>query len=256
MEFSVTECMNRLNIKEGTKMDKMQSLYCNLDRLVLNERGYLKECMFERSFEQAEDVERDVFRGILLRAVKMGIESELGGAIKQETSQGDEVLQNAGELNENGVSGSICWAACPEGDFKFVMFQTINEAQKKQMRSSIENDRANFFNLFGKKHTNRTDNLRQFDIECDCMDLDQVSVCARTSYLKGLEMNLKMASKDDEVLQTLENEWQTYQEMTPAERIADFNRFVVEIRYVNGLEPRPITRHNDNKYNDNQNQRG
>lgn len=43
--------------------------------------------------------------------------------------------------------------------------------------------------------------------------------------------------------------------MSPQERVADFNRFVEEIRYVNGLTPRPIAHHNDGNNNrgDNQN---
>lgn len=43
--------------------------------------------------------------------------------------------------------------------------------------------------------------------------------------------------------------------MSPQERVADFNRFVEEIRYVNGLYPRPMTHHNDTDRGDNQNQR-
>ena len=46
--------------------------------------------------------------------------------------------------------------------------------------------------------------------------------------------------------------------MSHQERAEDFNRFVQEIRYVNGLAPRPIERHNDGNEmhnNDNTNQR-
>ena len=43
MEFSINECMKKLNIQEGSHLDKLQQLYCNLDRLILNERSYLNE---------------------------------------------------------------------------------------------------------------------------------------------------------------------------------------------------------------------
>lgn len=246
IEFSLQECMKKLNIQEGSHLDKLQQLYCNLDQLILNERGYLSACMFDSSVEQAADVERNVWRGILLRALKMGMESKLGGAIKQETTRGEEILHRVGELNQNGVAGRICWAALPEGDVTFVMFKSLKELEKVKIRTAIESI---------QDIDNKTDRLRQFDIACDLMDLDKIDVCSKTSYLKGIELHLKMVSQDKDMADKLENEWLFYQKMPLSQRVKDFNRFIQDIRYVNELGPRPIARHDDNMNDDNQNQK-
>ena len=68
-------------------------------------------------------------------------------------------------------------------------------------------------------------------------------------------INLDLAMNDGDMADTIENEYLSYKKMSPRERVEDFNRFVQEIRYVNGLTPRPIEGHDDNMNNNNQNQR-
>ena len=252
-DFSIAECLKRLDINGISKLDKMRSLYCNLDKLILGEKAYLKECMFKRSFELAEDVERDTFRGILLRAVKMGMEAELGGAIKQEAEHLDRMLSKVGMSNET-VTGRIFFVSMPEDSFSFIL-SLLSEDEKAKARSDIEAGNGKYYTIFGHENDEVSDNHRRFELACDLMDLDKIQICATSSFLQGSEINMKMAIDNQNIADKIENEWQLYRKMTPAERIADFNHFLKEIRYVNGLEPRPIIRHDDNMHDDNQNQR-
>jgi hypothetical protein len=68
-------------------------------------------------------------------------------------------------------------------------------------------------------------------------------------------MNLDLAMNDGDMADTIENEYLSYKKMSSSERSKDFDSFLQEIRYMNGLAPRPIERHDDNMNNDNQNQR-
>ena len=74
-----------------------------------------------------------------------------------------------------------------------------------------------------------------------------------TVYQAGVFSAFSM--ENDNMADKLENEYLTYKKTSPQERVADFNRCVEEIRYVNGLVPRPMTHHNDTDRGDNQNQR-
>jgi len=114
--FSIAECMKKLNIQEGAHLDKMKELYCQLDNLILNERKYLSNCISQDIYTQVAEIDRDVWRGILLRSIKMGMESELGGAIKRECDVVDNQLSNANSQN-TGVSGIIKWALVPNSNF-------------------------------------------------------------------------------------------------------------------------------------------
>ncbi len=251
-EFSLQECMKKLNIQEGARLEQLRTLYCVLDRLVEQERLYLSECIVERLYNHISDVDRDVWRGIVLRAVKMGMEAELGGAIKQDIQFFDTSFSD----DNQGVNGKIYWVSTPERAFEFTMLSILNEKQKAQAYEDLANGKiSKYCNMLSLDSSNITDAKRQFDQDCDLMDWDAISVKPAFCYHRGIGMNLQMAIEDDDMADKLETEWQSYQKMSPQERVADFNRFVEEIRYVNGLAPRPMTHHKDTDRGDNQNQR-
>ncbi len=253
-EFSLQECMKKLNIQEGTRLEKMRALYCALDRLVEQERLYLSECIVERLYNHISDVDRDVWRGIMLRALKMSMESELGGAIKQDIQFFDTPFSD----DNQGVNGKVYWASMPERAFEFTMLSTLTEEEKTQARKELDNGEiSKYCNILSLDRGNITDAKRQFDSDCDLMDLDTISVKPAFCYQRGIGMNLQMALENDDMMDKLETEWVSYQKLSPQERADDFNRFVEKIRYVNGLAPRPISRHNDdNTHNNTQNYRG
>lgn len=252
--FSIDECMRKLNIQDGTRLDKMKELYCHLDKLIGNERIYLTNCISQETCEQASEVDRDVWCGILLRSVKMGMEAELGGAIKREYEVADNLLSKA-NLQNTGVSGTIEWAACPESEFSFVALHTLTSEEKRQAFQSFNEGRVLYHNVMRRPSDDIQDMRRQFDFECDLMDLDRISLQASSCYFQGVKMNLQMALEDDSMTEKMENEWVSYQKMSPQERASDFNRFTEEIRYVNGLSPRPMSHHNEGRRDNNQNQR-
>ena len=190
----------------------------------------------------------------MLRALKMSMESESGGAIKQDIQFFDTPFSD----DNQGISGKIYWASIPERPFEFAILSMINEQQKAQAREELANGKiSEYCNVLSLDNDNIQDAKRQFDHDCDLMNWDAVSLKSASCYHRGIGMNLQMAIEDNAMAAKLENEWQSYQKMSPQERVADFNRFVEEIRYVNGLEPRPICRRNeDNTHNNTQNQRG
>ena len=252
-DFSIDECMEKLNIQEGSRLEKMRALYCALDRLIEHERLYLAECIVERLYNHISDVDRDVWRGIELRAVKMGMEAVLGGAIKQEI----QVLDALNFDDNRGVNGKVCWASTPEVHFKFTMLSTLTEQQKAQAREELSNGKiSEYCNILSLDNGNLKDAKRQFDHDCDLMDWDAISLKPSSCYHCGIGMNLQMAIEDDKMADKLENEYLSYKKMSLSERSKDFDSFLQEIRYVNGLAPRPIVRHNDTDRGNNQNQRG
>lgn len=253
-DFSLQECMKKLNIQEGARLEKLRTLYCALDRLIEQERFYLSECIVERLYNHISDVDRDVWRGIVLRAVKMGMEAELGGAIKQDI----QVLDTSISVDKQGVNGKIYWASMPERAFEFTMLSILTEEEKAQARKELANGTiSKYCNILSLDNDNIQDAKRQFESDCELMDWDMISVKPASCYHRGIGMNLQMAIEDDNMADKLESEWQAYKKMSPQERVVDFNRFVKEIRYVNGLAPRPMTHHNDGNNNrgDNQNKR-
>lgn len=252
-DFSIDECMEKLNIQDGSRLEKMRALYCALDRLIEHERLYLAECIVERLYNHISDVDRDVWRGIELRAVKMGMEAELGGAIKQDI----QVLDTSISVDKQGVNGKIYWASMPERAFEFTMLFTLTEEEKAQARKELANGTiSKYCNILSLDSGNITDAKRQFDHDCDLMDWDAISLKPSSCYHRGIGINLQMAIEDDKMADKLENEYLSYKKMSLSERSKDFDSFLQEIRYVNGLAPRPIVRHNDTTRGNNQNQRG
>ena len=255
MDFSIAECMQKMHIQNGSHLEKMQSFYCCLDDFILAEQPYLENCMFLKSCEQTKKLEVDILNGILLRSVKMGMESELGGAIKKEHARCDRILSRM-KLTHQTTTVCISWASCPESVFVFKL-NLLSSEDKMNAYSALNAGKGYRSYIQGRQHRNCVDDKRQFDLECNLMNLDAVALPAQHSYRQGVIMNLELADLHDGMLDTLVGEWQSYQRMTPQERTADFNRFIHEIRCVNGLEPKKILSHNDdnNLNNNNINQR-
>lgn len=253
-EFSLQECMSQLKIKDGVRLEKMRQLYCGLDKLIEEKRSYITACMFKKSFEKAENVERDTWRGILLRALKMGMESDLGGAIKQDFEPFDNMMTKIG-MYQKSATGCICWASCPETNSPFLIPVALTKAEQEDARIAFENGQDLCFGVGSIIHDNIEDKRRHFEYECELMDLDRISLSPACCFRYGVMMNLDLAMNDGDMADTIENEYLSYKKMSSSERSKDFDSFLQEIRYVNGLAPRPIERHDDNMNNDNQNQR-
>jgi hypothetical protein len=133
---------------------------------------------------------------------------------------------------------------------------TLTKNEQKETLEAFEKGKNNCFEVMGIFHKNIVDNRRQFEFECELMDLDRISISAASSFRRGIDINLEMAENDGDIANKIEKEYLDYKKMSMAERQKDFDHFVNEIRYVNGLLPRPIVRDQDDNFNENDHQRG
>lgn len=234
-EFSLQECAQKLGIIGENGSYHVDALYAKLDQLILRHRNYLEACLYERTRNLIQYADRQIWFGVLLRSLKMAIESEIGGAVKQEYSKGSAILERSDRKN-NGLALQVQWVT---GDIKFFRtFETVlTERQKQDVWCDIYNGKKNLISIFGKTPDNLCDQRRQFEFECDIMNFDRARLSPKSCYLWGTRYCLKQGIEDEEQADMMASEFEMYVKMMPQQRMKDLYRLRQGIQEINQSDP-------------------
>ena len=85
MKFSIDACSNILNVKSDNVLNKCRSVYVLADDLIEEKKEWLEQFIPSETLKVYMKMKTPVRRGIMLRGIKMAIESVLGGARLNET---------------------------------------------------------------------------------------------------------------------------------------------------------------------------
>ena len=129
-EFSLKECAERLGITDKSDEKYAKELYLNLDKVILHHRKYLNSCIFQSVYEQIGEVDSDVWKGILLTVLKMAIESEVGGAVKQDKPNEFDSFGNTVSGKKEGVF-NVEWAVGLSVIFNHPVLSELEKQEEK-----------------------------------------------------------------------------------------------------------------------------
>lgn len=239
MDFSLQECAKRLGITDKSDADCAKELYMNLDKMILHYRNYLKSCVFDSVRNQIGEVDREVWMGVLFYALKMAIESELGGAVKQEKPN-DIGLFGA---DKKEIDFNVEWISSGIGLYcnPMIFSKQQKQSERQKIQESVDN---------GEQQAH--DWKLAFEIYCDMENLDSARLSPKTCYLIGTQICLNMAMNSDDAGEIFVKAFDMYSQMMPAQRLNDFNHLRQKIQEINQSDPFTIMISHWNQNGDNQ----
>ncbi len=225
-EFSLQECAKRLGITDKSDADCAKELYMNLDKMILYHRNYLKSCVFDWVRNKISEVDREVWGGILFGALKMAIESELGGAVKRGNLTILDFLFD--EDAENQSDFNVEWAGTGVGMYcnPIMLTEQQKQAERQKIQEGIDNDDRRAY-----------DCKLGFEVYCDMINLDSARLSPKTCYLIGSQICLEKAMEDDKVGALFAEAFDMYSQMMPSQRLNDFNHLCQKIQEINQSDP-------------------
>ena len=115
--FSIDACADMLNIKKNDIYHKCLSVYLLADDLIEQKYDWLTSFLSPNLCRVLNKMKKPVCRGILLRGIKMAMESAFNGAKMQEVY----VEQMPDFMSHSAKSYDVSWVSCPEKKLTFII---------------------------------------------------------------------------------------------------------------------------------------
>lgn len=223
-EFSLQECAKRLGIDATGDMECAKALYMNMDKMISKHRRYLNECVYDKIYDNIGHVDREVWEGVLFCGLKMAIESQIGGAVKQVEPGVHRDKQSGRELHVFKVMWATAGAEiCCE---PVILTQQEQKEEKHRIQKCID-----------EGETYAPDLCRRFEIYCDMLNYDAARLSPKSCYVIGTEILQYDAILDVKEADAFAMAYEMYCQMTSAQRMNDFNRLRKQVDEINQSDP-------------------